>query len=145
MRPLRLPLPSTSQTDSRPARMYPLFFRFFLSRLDAERAHHLAVTVIQAIPRLRMVGVVRRLTRPHPSLATTALGLRFDSPFGVAAGFDTNATMVRGLWSLGPESGGRALASAQAPDLVLPSLSGEPFPLSRLRGTKVLIAAWASW
>ena len=50
-----------------------------------------------------------------------------------------------GLWSLGPASGGRALTTAVAPDLVLPTLGGEPFPLSRLRGTKVLIAAWASW
>ena len=49
------------------------------------------------------------------------------------------------LWSLGPESGGRALASAEAPDLVLPTLDGEAFPLSRLRGRKVLIASWASW
>ena len=51
----------------------------------------------------------------------------------------------QGLWSLGPASGGRALTTAVAPDLVLPTLDGEPFPLSRLRGRKVLIAAWASW
>ena len=51
----------------------------------------------------------------------------------------------RGLWSLGPPAGGHALASAHVPDVVLPTLDGEPFPLSRLRGTKVLIAAWASW
>lgn len=51
-----------------------------------------------------------------------------------------------GLWSLGPESGGRALTSAQAPELVLPLVgTGEPFALSSLRGKKVLIAAWASW
>ncbi len=50
-----------------------------------------------------------------------------------------------GLWSLGPESGGRALTSVQAPDLVLPPLDGEPFLLARLRGIKVLLAAWASW
>ena len=50
-----------------------------------------------------------------------------------------------GLWSLGPRAGGRALASADAPDLVLPTLTGEPFPLAALRGRKVLIAAWASW
>ena len=50
-----------------------------------------------------------------------------------------------GLWSLGPESGGRAMTTVQAPDLVLPTLTGEPFPLSALRGKKVLIAAWASW
>lgn len=50
-----------------------------------------------------------------------------------------------GLWSLGPESGGRAMTTVQAPDLVLPLLTGEPFALSALRGKKVLIAAWASW
>ncbi len=50
-----------------------------------------------------------------------------------------------GLWSLGPESGGAALTSVEAPDLTLPTLDGELFPLSRLRGKKVLIAAWASW
>ena len=50
-----------------------------------------------------------------------------------------------GLWSLGPQGGGRAMTTVQAPDLVLPTLTGEPFPLSALRGKKVLIAAWASW
>lgn len=50
-----------------------------------------------------------------------------------------------GVWSLGPQGGGRAMTSVQAPDLVLPTLTGEPFPLSALRGKKVLIAAWASW
>ncbi len=65
--------------------------------------------------------------------------------FARALGLPLLHDEAEGLWSLGPESGGRALASAQAPDLVLPTLSGEPFPLSRLRGKKVLIAAWASW
>lgn len=50
-----------------------------------------------------------------------------------------------GLWSLGPESGGRAMTTVTAPELTLPLLTGEPFPLSALRGRKVLIAAWASW
>ena len=50
-----------------------------------------------------------------------------------------------GLWALGPESGGQALQSAQIPDLAFPTLDGEVFPLSRLRGKKVLLAAWASW
>ena len=65
--------------------------------------------------------------------------------FAAALGLPLLHDQEHGLWALGPESGGRALASAQVPDLVLPTLSGEPFPLSRLRGTKVLIAAWASW
>jgi hypothetical protein len=51
----------------------------------------------------------------------------------------------RGLWALGPESGGRALASAQLPEIVLPDRSGEDFELRSLRGTKVCMIAWASW
>jgi hypothetical protein len=50
-----------------------------------------------------------------------------------------------GLWSLGPESGGQALTSAQAPELVLPDVDGREFRLSSLRGSKVLLVAWASW
>lgn len=51
-----------------------------------------------------------------------------------------------GLWALGPASvTGRALTSAQAPDLTLPDLDGNPFSLSTLHGRKVLLVAWASW
>ena len=50
-----------------------------------------------------------------------------------------------GLWCLGPEAGGRALASAVAPELILPDLHGRDWRLSSLRGTKVLLVAWASW
>jgi hypothetical protein len=50
-----------------------------------------------------------------------------------------------GLWALGPETLGRALASADAPDFELPDRNGSPFRLSSLRGLKVLLLAWASW
>jgi hypothetical protein len=49
------------------------------------------------------------------------------------------------LWCLGPASGGRALTSAVAPELVVPELDGTPFALDTLRGQKVLLVAWASW
>jgi hypothetical protein len=49
------------------------------------------------------------------------------------------------LWCLGPEYGGRALASAVAPDFELPDVNGHPFRLSSLRGMKVFLLAWASW
>jgi hypothetical protein len=52
---------------------------------------------------------------------------------------------AHGLWALGPESGGRALLSAEMPDLTLPDRDGNPFSLSSLLGTKVLLLAWASW
>jgi len=50
------------------------------------------------------------------------------------------------VWALGPDAvAGRALASAEAPELVLPDRHGREFRLSSLRGTKVLLLAWASW
>lgn len=51
-----------------------------------------------------------------------------------------------GLWALGPDAvGGRALTTAEAPDLTLPDHTGKEFRLSSLRGRKVLLLAWASW
>jgi hypothetical protein len=50
-----------------------------------------------------------------------------------------------GLWALGPEAGGHALARAELPDLVLPDRDGRDFALRSLRGTKVFMVAWASW
>lgn len=52
---------------------------------------------------------------------------------------------ARGLWALGPESGGRALSSAVLPEITLPDRHGRPFSLASLRGTKVFMCAWASW
>jgi hypothetical protein len=49
------------------------------------------------------------------------------------------------LWALGPESGGRALSTAQMADLELPDRHGRPFSLRSLRDTKVVMVAWASW
>lgn len=50
------------------------------------------------------------------------------------------------LWALGPESiGGRALLSAEAPELELPDLDGNLFKLSSLKGKKVLVYAWAPY
>ena len=46
---------------------------------------------------------------------------------------------------LGPEAMGRALTTAQAPELVLPDYQRTPFRLSSLRGQKVLIVTWSSW
>lgn len=76
--------------------MYSLLFRLVLSRMDPERAHHLAFRVIRLLP-----GLLRGLSRPRADLAVEALGLRFASPFGVAAGFDKDASGIRGLGVLG--------------------------------------------
>lgn len=51
-----------------------------------------------------------------------------------------------GLWALGPETlSGHALASAEAPELVLPTIDGDEFRLSSLRGQKVVIVSWAPY
>ncbi|CAN5377257.1 quinone-dependent dihydroorotate dehydrogenase [soil metagenome] len=81
--------------------MYGFLFRVFLSRMDPERAHRLAFLVIRALPILGIGRLVRRFTRPHPSLRVSTLGLAFDSPFGVAAGFDKEGRGIRGLGQLG--------------------------------------------
>lgn len=81
--------------------MYPLLFRSVLSRLDPEFAHHLGAVVIRAAGLGPVASLVRRATAPAPSLRVEALGREFDSPFGVAAGFDKNVTMGLGLRALG--------------------------------------------
>jgi hypothetical protein len=52
----------------------------------------------------------------------------------------------RGIAALGPATlNGRALASAEAPDVELEDLEGNAFRLSQLRGQKLLIYAWAPY
>ena len=81
--------------------MYRLLFRLVLTRLDPETAHHLAFDVIRWLPRIGVGAILRRLSRPDASLAVNTLGLRFASPFGVAAGFDKDGRAIRGLGQLG--------------------------------------------
>ena len=78
--------------------MYRLLFSLVLSKLDPEFAHTLAFLVIRFLP---FGPVVRAYTKPDPTLAVEALGLRFDSPFGLAAGFDKYGSGIRGLGQLG--------------------------------------------
>ena len=81
--------------------MYRLLFSLVFSRMDPEDAHHVAFRVIRMLPTLGFGRLVELFTRPDPSLAVEALGLRFPSPFGLAAGFDKDALAVQGLGQLG--------------------------------------------
>ena len=50
------------------------------------------------------------------------------------------------LAALGPASlGGRALTTAEAPELILPDFSGQEFDLRSLRGQKVVLVAWSPY
>ncbi len=78
-------------------------------------------------------------------------------PLDQSEGFDLVATVARlgmslvrdeqaGLWAVGPESlGGRALVSAEAPELVLDDVNGNEFRLSSLHGQKVVVVSWAPY
>lgn len=82
--------------------MYPLLFSAVLTRLSPERAHHLAARAIRAVPALGLGPLASGFTGSGGAdLSVRALGLTFPTPFGVAAGFDKDATMVRGLGALG--------------------------------------------
>jgi len=81
--------------------MYPLLFRTVLSHMDPESAHHSAMAVIRVLGVRPFSWIARAITRPDASLQTSALGLSFESPFGVAAGFDKNVTGAAGLYALG--------------------------------------------
>lgn len=66
-----------------------------LRGLDAETAHGLALRALNA----GLAGADR--SPDDPVLATTAFGLRFRNPIGLAAGFDKNADAVAALMRLG--------------------------------------------
>jgi hypothetical protein len=63
-----------------------------------------------------------------------------------AMGLPVVADEKHGLISIGPESiGGRALTTAEAPELELPDLDGNLFKLSSLKGQKIVVFAWAPY
>lgn len=78
--------------------MYKLLFNLFFRPIDAEFAHHIGMTVIRAAGAFGLTKLAR--VKSPGSIAVQAMGLHFDSPFGVAAGFDKNAVAVRPLGDL---------------------------------------------
>ena len=100
----------------------------------------------EALPRKRRPAAKAAATRGVHHLALNTEDMRTTVDFYTrVVGMPLVHDEASGLWCLGPESGGRALTSATAPELVLPDLDGTLFSLSALRGTKVVLVAWASW
>ena len=78
--------------------LYRLLYTVVLRRIPPETAHGLAARGVRLAHRL---GLLRLAGRPDPVLAVDALGLRFASPLGVAAGVDKDASWFEGLGALG--------------------------------------------
>jgi dihydroorotate dehydrogenase len=72
--------------------------RWCLFRFDPEAVHRLAHAALHAVP----AGVARlRRPRTDPALRLRVLGLDFESPIGLAAGFDKGDVSVAGLFGMG--------------------------------------------
>lgn len=76
---------------------YKFIFDLFFKRVDPELAHHLGMFVI------RLLGVtgLSSLLKVRAKHQVKAMGLTFDSAFGLAAGFDKNAHAIKALGDLG--------------------------------------------
>ncbi|MCB5908502.1 quinone-dependent dihydroorotate dehydrogenase [Streptomyces pinistramenti] len=83
--------------------MYRLFFHLIFKRMDPEQAHHLAFGWIRRAARIPVLRtfVAAALAPRFKELRTEALGRRMHGPFGLAAGFDKNATAIDGMTMLG--------------------------------------------
>lgn len=77
--------------------MYALA-RPFLFCLDAERAHDLALTAIDAA---YTAGIAPLITKRSAPLRSDVFGLHFANPVGLAAGLDKNGAHVDALAALG--------------------------------------------
>jgi dihydroorotate dehydrogenase len=78
--------------------IYRAFFNLIFSRFDPETAHHLGVLLIKFLGATRLADLTR--VGSHP-IQVRVMGLDFKGPFGMAAGFDKNAEMVKELGQLG--------------------------------------------
>ncbi|MHB8446480.1 MAG: quinone-dependent dihydroorotate dehydrogenase [Rudaea sp.] len=74
------------------------FARPFLFCLDAERAHDLALTVIEAAYRTGLNPLLAAKLAPLP---TRVFGIDFPNPVGLAAGLDKNGAHIDALAALG--------------------------------------------
>ncbi|PTR27592.1 dihydroorotate oxidase A [Rhodococcus sp. OK519] len=80
---------------------YPLLRLMF--RIPPERIHHLAFAAMRLVTRFALIRalVAKVLVVDDPALRTTAFGVDFPAPVGLAAGFDKDATGVDAWGPLG--------------------------------------------
>lgn len=75
--------------------IYKVIFNLFFKRLNPEFAHELVVFGLRA---LSAAGLLRAKVRPKNY---QVMGLDFENRFGMAAGFDKNAKLIKPLHALG--------------------------------------------
>ena len=80
--------------------VYTSLIRPLAFRLEAERAHHLAIK-LGANMAWAAAGLRPLLAVTEPGLETTVAGVRFPNPIGLAAGFDKSGESVATLAALG--------------------------------------------
>lgn len=78
--------------------IYRVFFNLVFSRFNPETAHHLGVALIKFLGATRLADLSRLGVKTEGVLV---FGLSFKGPFGMAAGFDKNAEIVKELGQLG--------------------------------------------
>lgn len=82
--------------------MYGFLFRHVFTRVDPERAHHLAAGAIRVVGKTPLLSTgVHALVAGRPVAPVRAFGRDLPGYLGLAAGFDKDATTVRGLAMLG--------------------------------------------
>ncbi|RMI33267.1 quinone-dependent dihydroorotate dehydrogenase [Nocardia stercoris] len=113
---------------------YALLLRLMFL-LPPERVHHLAFAAMRlatAFPPTRAL-LRRLLANPDPILATTAFGVEFTAPLGLAAGFDKDATGADAWGPLG-------FGYAEVGTVTAQAQPGNPAPrLFRLPADRALI------
>lgn len=79
--------------------LYTLILRLFFVRFKPESIHHFVVAAVRFASAIGVLSLLRlnaKQTKP-----IEAFGLKFNGPFGLAAGFDKNAIAIKALGELG--------------------------------------------
>lgn len=82
--------------------MYRLL-KFFLFRIDPEKAHYIIMWWFMALLKIPGVKALMKslFSTAHPSLERTVAGMKFSNPVGLAAGFDKNGLFLHAMATLG--------------------------------------------
>ena len=74
-----------------------------LFKFEPETAHHMAEFSLKVLGKCKIAKAYMEKKNyiSNPKLTQEVFGVTFENPFGLAAGFDKNATMIKAMKSLG--------------------------------------------